>query len=95
MINKTRIILASVLIVLFLYVSNTRTSVITNSTWKNTSGVSIGGDIISFGIKSSYEYQWPIIKRNNNAIGIVVAKYDDRLFIFSLSEIGLSIFMKI
>lgn len=94
-INKTHILLATVLFAFFLYATNTRTSVITNSTWKNTCGASIGGGIISFGTKSSYEYQWPVIKRNDTAIGIVVANYDDRLIVLSLSEISVSFFMKI
>jgi hypothetical protein len=94
-INKTHILLATVLVVFFLYATNTRTSTIINSTWKNTCGTSICSGIISFGTKSSYEYQWPVIKRNNTAIGIVVANFNDRLIVLSLSEISVSFFMKI
>ena len=84
------------IILLAIYFYYIRNAYITQYTWKQTSenGL-IGGGILNFGNNSSYTYQWPIIKRNEECIGVVLLCVDKRLIVYSLQDKKIGFYMNI
>lgn len=69
---------------------------ITQRTWKQTSNKGIiGGGIISFGDNSTFSYYWPIIKKDNKNIGVVLLCVGERMAVFSLQDKCIGIYMYI
>ena len=77
------------------YGYHVRRAYICQFTWKQTSEKGlIGGGIISFGNNNtSYTYQWPIIRRNDDCYGIVLFCVDKWMIVYSLQDNHLGRYM--
>jgi hypothetical protein len=91
---KKKKLICFFLILLSIYIYFHRSSYVTQYVWKQTSGSGLfGGGIVCFGENSSYNYQWPLIKRNGETVGVVLLCFNKRLIVFSLKDKGINFYM--
>ena len=92
MTTRRNIIIVVILVILVLYVYYNNNSYVTKYTWKQTSeNGTIGGGIVSF--SSAYSYNWPIIKRENEMVGIVLICFNKRMMVYSLQDKSIGFYM--
>ena len=72
-----------------------RGSVISQYDWKHTAGVEYEADFFFFTGESDYKYQYPLIKKNDTAIGIAIFQFNGRLMVYSIANKSMAFFMKI
>lgn len=88
--KRKRNIIIVVILVLYAYYNNN--AYVTKYTWKQTSeNGTIGGGIVSF--SSAYSYNWPIIKRENEIVGIVMICFNKRMMVYSLQDKSIGFYM--
>ena len=94
--KKKIFIFCSVIFLLSLNAYYHRNAYITQYTWKQTSNNgTIGNGIVCIGDSSNYTYQWPMIKKDENNVGIVLLCIGRRMIVFSLQNKELGFYVNI
>ena len=90
-----KIAFLSIAIIVAISLFSVRNSVIDSFDWKQTSGGNYCPDFINFIEGTNYKYQSPLLKENEEVIGVAIFQLNGRLVIFSIEDKSFVFFMKV